>query len=182
MKDESVEYKGTVYRYILTIQDVFSRYLWLRPLRRKTSSTVARNLLLIYRERGPPRILQCDNGGEFKGNTRKACKGIDNKIINSRAYHPQSQGKVGRSYRTLRDKIRYDLPGEGCNWVRELPKYQSVINDDVKRELGGRSPFQIYFNRKSNYVLKPNADSDAESEGDSIQRSGQQSVKKTIRT
>ena len=45
---------------------------------------------------------------------------------------------------------------EGANWVRNLPEYQSIMNDDVKQELGGRSPFQIYFSR------------DPESEGDDV--------------
>lgn len=63
----------------------------------------------IYREHGPPNILQSDNGGEFKGDTKKACKYLGVKIVNSRAYHPQSQGKVERSHGHLRDKIRYDL-------------------------------------------------------------------------
>ena len=75
----------------------------------------------IYREHGPPKILQCDNGGEFRGNTKSACKEIGVKIVNSRAYHPQSQGKVERSHRTLRNKIRSDLLQEGCNWVKNVP-------------------------------------------------------------
>ena len=166
MKDQAIEYQGTVYRYILTVQDIFSRFLWLRPMSRKKSSVVAHELMTIYREHGPPKILQCDNGGEFKGNTTTVCKKIGIKVINSRAYHPQSQGKVERSHRTLRDKMRYDMLKEGTNWVKNLPKYQSIINDEVKQELAGRSPFQIYYCRKSNYLLKPNADSDPESEGD----------------
>ena len=168
MKDEGVEYGGIVYRYILTLQDVFSRFLWLRPLSRKKSTVIAHELMKVYREHGPPKILQCDNGGEFKGNTKRACKDVGVKIVNSPAYHPQSQGKVERSHRTLRDKIRFDMLKEGANWVRNLPEYQSVMNDDVKQELGGRSPFQIYFSRKSNYVLNPNAEIDPESEGDNV--------------
>ena len=166
MRDQPIEFQGTVYRYILTLQDVFSRFLWMRPMSRKKSSIVAQELMYIYREHGPPRILQCDNGGEFRGDTTKICKKIGVKVINSRAYHPQSQGKVERSHRTLRDKIRYDMLKEGTNWVKNLPKYQSIMNDDVKLELGGKSPFEIYYKRKSNYVVKPNADSDPESEGD----------------
>ena len=167
MKDEAVEFQGDVYRYILTVQDIFSRFMWMRPLQRKKSKAVSEELEKIYREHGPPKILQCDNGGEFKGNTRHVCKKIGIKIINSRAYHPQSQGKVERSHRTLREKIRYDILQEkGSNWVERLPSYQSIMNDDVKNELGGRSPFEIYFGRKSNYVICPNAESDDESEGD----------------
>ena len=159
MKGESVEYRGTTYRYIITIQDVFSRFLWLRPIRRKTSRSVAYEIKQIYREHGAPRILQCDNGGEFRGAVLSAVKHIGVKIINSRAYHPQSQGKVERSHRGLRDKIRYDILRKG------LPEYQSIINNEVKAEFGGKSPFQIYYSRTSNFILKPNADSDPESEG-----------------
>ena len=99
--------------HILTLQDVFSRFLLLRPLSRKKSTVVAHELMNIYRENGPPKILQCDNGGEFKGNTKRACKDVGGKIVNSRAYHSQSQGKVERSHRTLRDKIRFDMLKRG---------------------------------------------------------------------
>ena len=44
--------------------------------------------------------------------------------------------------------------------------YQSTLNDEIKRELGGRSPFEVYFGRKSNYLLQYNHDSDPDSEGD----------------
>ena len=95
-----------------------------------------------------------------------AVKHIGVKIINSRAYHPQSKGKVERSHPGLRDKIRYDILRKGANWVEALPEYQSIINDEVKAELGGKSPFQIYYSRTTNFILKPNADSDPEIEGD----------------
>ena len=43
-KRGSVEFKGIVYRYVLSIMDVFSRFIWLRPLARKTSKVVAAEL------------------------------------------------------------------------------------------------------------------------------------------
>ena len=74
---------------------------------------MAYELKKIYREHGAPKILQCDRGGEFKRDVVTACKKIGVKIKNSRAYHPQSQGKVERSHRMLRDKIRYDILRRG---------------------------------------------------------------------
>ena len=168
MINEEVEVNGKSYRYILTLQDIFSRYLWLRPLSRKSSSSVAFELKQIYREHGPPKILQCDRGGEFRRHVIKANQKIGVKIVNSRAYHPQSQDKVERSHRMLRDKIRYDILRRGSNWVENLSDYQGILNDEVKRELGGKSPFEIYFTRKSNFVTKPNAESDPESEGEDV--------------
>ena len=91
LRDQPTEFQGTVYRYILTLQDVFSRFLWMRP------SVIMEESLEGY---------------------HKNLKKIGVKVINSRAYHPQSQGKVERSHRTLRDKIRYDMLKEGTNWVK----------------------------------------------------------------
>ena len=52
-----------------------------------------------------------------------------------------------------------------------MPEYQSILNNDVKRELGGKSPFEVYYNRKSNEVVQPIASSEEESEGDeAVQR------------
>lgn len=43
-KRGSVEFKGIVYRYVLSVMDVFSRFIWLRPLASKTSKAVAAEL------------------------------------------------------------------------------------------------------------------------------------------
>ena len=38
LSDMRVEYQGTVYRYVLPIMDIFSRFHWLAPLERKKPS------------------------------------------------------------------------------------------------------------------------------------------------
>ena len=58
MRKNAVMVKGETYNYILTVQDIFSRYVWLRPLTRKTSKAVGRELYNIYVELGPPRAIQ----------------------------------------------------------------------------------------------------------------------------
>ena len=47
--------------------DIFSQFLFSRPLQIKETSEVAEHLLHIYIEYGPPDILQSDQGPEFKG-------------------------------------------------------------------------------------------------------------------
>ena len=69
-------------------------------------------------------------------------------MIKSRPYHPQSRGKVERSHRRLRKKIKYDsikLGKKGVNWVANPCAYNRILNDESKEELGWRSPFEIYF-------------------------------------
>ena len=85
--------------------DVFSRYLWLVPLPTKSSRDIARELKKIYERDGPPDRLQSDQGLEFHGRVENICKRYKIRRIRSRPYHPQSQGKVERSHRRLRDKM-----------------------------------------------------------------------------
>ena len=106
-KRGSVEFKGIVYRYVLSVMDVFSRFIWLRPLARKTSKAVAAELKAIYRENGLPIVLQSDQGSEFKGAVKGLCRKLKVKMVHSRPYHPQSQGKIERSHGALRSKMEY---------------------------------------------------------------------------
>jgi len=105
----SVKMNGKLYRYVLTVIDVSSRFVWLRPLTNKSSKDVAKELESIYMEHGAPRIVQSDQGGEFKEAVKKLCERIDIKLIYSRTRHPQSQSKVQRCHRSLRSNIECDL-------------------------------------------------------------------------
>ncbi|KXJ08126.1 Retrovirus-related Pol polyprotein from transposon 412 [Exaiptasia diaphana] len=143
MRKSPIQENGKTYHYILTIQDVFSRYLWLRPLERKSSNEVARELGIS------------DNGGEFKKAVQKLCENLNIRIIRGSPYHPQSQGKVERSHRSLRKKIMFDLlqlSKKGVNWVSSLQEYQKLLNEDSKDVLGKQSPFQAFYGRASNAI------------------------------
>ena len=61
------------YKYILSRIDVASRYNVARPLRTKQAADVAAMIADIYKV-GPltyPKIFQCDNGSELKGEVTK---------------------------------------------------------------------------------------------------------------
>ena len=58
--------KNNDYKYILTVKDHFSRYVWLEALRRKRVVDVVAFLRRVFDEFGCPTILQSDNGGEFR--------------------------------------------------------------------------------------------------------------------
>ena len=51
---------GDTYKYIMSVIDSFSSFLFLRPLQTKETSEVVEHLLDIYIELGPPEILQSD--------------------------------------------------------------------------------------------------------------------------
>ena len=47
-------------------------------------------------------------------------------------YAYETQGKIERSHRKLRNKVHYDmvkLKSKGINWVEDLPNYMRVLNE-----------------------------------------------------
>jgi len=86
--------KDDIYEWVLHIKDHFSKYSFLRSLTTKDARQVARELEYWIQLMGPPRILQCDNGREFKGAARHILQRHGITLINSNPPHPQSQGLV----------------------------------------------------------------------------------------
>ena len=73
---------GSKYKYILAGIDATSRYKIARPLRTKQARYVAEMIADIYKV-GPltyPKIFQCDNGSEFKGEVTKMLEKQEVKI------------------------------------------------------------------------------------------------------
>ena len=73
---------GNKYKYILAGIDTASRYKVARPLRTKQVRDVAEMIANIYKV-GPltyPKIFQCDNGSEFKGEVTKLLEKHEVKI------------------------------------------------------------------------------------------------------
>jgi len=51
---------------VLNCIDSFSKYVWSFPIQNKTAEEVAACLKRLFSEQGSWKILQADNGGEFK--------------------------------------------------------------------------------------------------------------------
>ena len=109
----AVTTRSIKYQYAFSVLDVFSRFLWLRPLSDKNAESVTLELYKIYLDIAPPppppRIVQIDQGGEFKGAFQQLCKLLKTILIHSSSNHPQSQGKDERSHRAWKEKVGLDL-------------------------------------------------------------------------
>ena len=148
MRSDNIEYQGETYRYILSIMDIYSRYVFLRPLSNKTSKSLKQAVESIVLEHGAPRIIQCDNGCEFKGFMNNLYKKYNIKIIRSSPFHPQPQGKVEKVHRSVRKKILFQSRrGKGFNWAKSLRKIAFALNTTPKICLGKYTPYEIYFGR-----------------------------------
>src|SRR5256885_5977517 len=79
------------YSYVLTMIDVFSRYVWAIPLCDKEGGTIHTELLKFFMNFGPVTKLQADNRSEFITTVLKhTCEVFGIKLVHGRARHPQS--------------------------------------------------------------------------------------------
>ena len=77
-------------------------------------------------------------------------------MISSCPYNSKTKGKIERSHREFRNKLYYDmekLKNKGVNWIENLPNYMRVLNELARENLGWQSPFEVYYGRKSNFVV-----------------------------
>lgn len=114
------------YRYLLTIIDCFSRYAFVRPVKRKTSLQVAQAIKAVYTDNPSrlPTYAQSDFGGEFVGPEVQALL----KQMNISWYHVPGIIKgsyVERFNRTFRRIISKAVFGMG------RARYLSILQDLV---------------------------------------------------
>lgn len=136
------------YRYLLDCIDAFTQYTWSFPIKRKKPEDVRECLEKIFVTFGPPAIVQSDNGGEFIGAELTNWLGeLGVRVINSSAYHPQSQGRVERFNQTIERELGKRI-GENGNkrWIDYLANanrsYNCTIHNTTKQ-----TPFRVMFGR-----------------------------------
>ena len=121
------------YNWILNMQDHFSKFVHLRPIKAKTAVNVATGILDVFlTTNSAPRVLQCDNGREFDNKLLKQMEkqwpGL--KLVHSRLRHPQSQGSVERTNAEVSKHLRAWRRDNGgsSNWAYGLKFVQFQIN------------------------------------------------------
>ena len=66
------------YKFILTVVDYFSRFVWARKMKTQTAINVTKALKSIVKETNTyPKIIQADNGSEFMNETSDWTKDTD---------------------------------------------------------------------------------------------------------
>ena len=99
------------YCYPLTILDDHSRFSLKIAPRLSTASVVIPVLLEVFRDYGMPESILSDNGAQFagfkKGYTQfeKWLMDLDILPIHGRIKHPQTQGKIERFHRTMKQEL-----------------------------------------------------------------------------
>ena len=138
------------HNFCLVCVDVFTGFLMLRAIKQKTAPIIARTLWEMFTIIGIPKILQSDNGREFKNDIISAfakLEGIEHRFI--APYNPRADGKVERSVKTVKDTVNKLMHGATCYWHLHLPFVQYAYNNKVQ-SLTGSTPFSLMFGREAN--------------------------------
>ena len=141
---------GSKYKYILAGIDAASRYKVARPLRTKQARDVAEMIADIYKV-GPltyPKIFQCDNGSELKGEVTKMLEKNEVKIRQvTTKYRHTHTAFVEALTKILAERLLKVQDAQELNdpkkvssrWVKHLYGLVDELND-MKTEMIGMKP------------------------------------------
>ena len=121
--------------YILVIIDIFSRFLWLRPLKTKTGLNAAKAFEKVFLEGRRPKYLRTDKGQEFKARVVQEVF----KRYNIRHFVTQNEVKATyaeRVIKTIRSKIyRYFTANQTRMYIDILPDLAKSYNNTYHRRI-----------------------------------------------
>ena len=137
-------------QYILTVQDHFSRYIWLFPLRNMTSESICEKLLMVIAQGGVPKTIITDLAPNLVGSLMSQIYkllGIEKKQTLS--YSSKCLGQHERFHRTMSASIRcllLDLKESNAEWDTVLPIVEFAFRTSVSAETH-LSPMDVWLGR-----------------------------------
>ena len=129
------------YKYLLVCIDLFSKYVFLYPIKNKESNTVA-PLIVNLIVTNNYKILSTDNGGEFTFVTHPLPGTVTH--IFGKPYAPTSQSNVERLNGTLRLGLQRFFNQGGKNWPIFVQKFINGYNNSKTKTLK-TTPNKVMF-------------------------------------
>ncbi|PNF37360.1 hypothetical protein B7P43_G17830 [Cryptotermes secundus] len=138
-------------KYILTCQDNLSKYFIAMPLQNQTAEEVTkafvRNIILLY---GIPTEIVTDQGSNFMSDIfKRVCKLFKIDKICTTAYHPESNGALERTHKTLTNYLRCFCDTKLNNWDEWLP-FACFAYNTTPHSVTKFTPYEVLFGRIAN--------------------------------
>lgn len=133
------------YKYLAVTVDLFSKYVWARPLRKATAREVCRHIeddvLLKY---GPPAVILCDNGSQYTSKMFEGlCTSYDIERRFSFFYHPQAN-PTERYNRVIKTMMACYVKGDQKDWDVNMNFVCHAVNT-ARHEVTGFTPHKLMF-------------------------------------
>ena len=142
-------------KYLLTAICTLTNYFFIQPLERKTGPDVIKALGRLFCCGGIPKIIQSDNGTEFKNSVvQQHVRWLAIEWRFSTPYKPSTQGRVERRHAEL-SKLMRIMQLNYDNIEEELPYIQFELNS-TQDKVSQLSPFEAFHGWEPNvpHVLK----------------------------
>ena len=129
------------HRYIFVLVDYAARY------------PEAKELMLLFSQVGIARAVLIDQGSCFMSRVMKELLSLlQVKQLRTSVYHPQTDGRVERFNKTLKQMLKKAMDTDGKNWDQLLPHVLFAVHE-VPQASTGFSPFELLYGRRPRGLL-----------------------------
>ena len=140
------------YKWILHIKDHFSKYTQLYPLKSKHAEPIADCFALFIAAFLPPKIMQADNGKEFKGALLLLLRKYGIQVVNGAPRSPQTQGLVEQANGVVEAKLRaWKMDHGSKEWKDGLLEVTLAMNTQIHSTIGC-APAELLFRDRSSHI------------------------------
>ena len=141
-------------KYLLTIMCRATQFLEAVPLCTIKAPKIVDSLVKFFTFVGLPRSVQSDQGSNFmSGLMQQTMYQLGVRQCKSSAYHPESQGALGRFHQTLKNMIRAYCTENSDDWDQGIHLLLFAAREAIQESLGF-SPFELVFGRTVRGPLK----------------------------
>lgn len=131
------------YRFLLVLIDIFSRFLFIVPLKNKQNQTIIEGLKSVFQKGRKPHTLRTDKGSEFKNRWVKAF--LKKEAIS--VIYTQNKTKANYAERVIRTMknlmYRYFMKTRTYRYVTVLQDLVNSYNKRPHRSLGSNAPANV---------------------------------------
>uniref|UniRef100_A0A2S2QET3 RNA-directed DNA polymerase n=1 Tax=Sipha flava TaxID=143950 RepID=A0A2S2QET3_9HEMI len=141
--------------YILTMQDDLTKYSLGVPIPDHQANTVAEAFVVHFVcIHGIPETILTDQGTEFLSKTfSEICKLLKINKVNTSPFHPQTNGSLERSHRTLAEYLRHYVDKNLSNWDHLLP-YAFFVYNSTEHSSTNFQPYALVYGRTLEIPVK----------------------------
>ena len=141
------------YQHIITMMDIFSRYLFAYPTQDMTAKTVARCIIdVMTRHCYLPTVILTDKGSQFRSEVvNQIAQTLDIRISHASTKHAQTIGILERTHASLKTSLKISTGERRSMWHKYVQIAVMNYNTSYHESLGcepttvfhGRIPYNI---------------------------------------
>jgi transposase InsO family protein len=126
------------HRFILTMQDHFTKWAETVPIRRHTAPIVARAVFeTIFMRFGAPLRILTDQGAEFESELMaELCRLIGVRKFRTTPYRPQTNGLLERLHSVINRMLAKVISADQRDWAERLPSVMAAYRASVHKSTG----------------------------------------------